>query len=93
MPSAESAAYLPRRWTEHRPTRDPSFSVNLSATQNNVYYTAYVSESLSGPFVAEAIAVGTGGDLLLAVKTSDRPTLFMIVTATETAPALGAELE
>ncbi len=69
------------------------FGVCLETSQTGAYYTAYVSESLAGPFKAEAILPGTGLGIELLMETRDRPSLFVIVSATETAPALGAELE
>lgn len=69
------------------------FAVNVRATQRNVFYTAFVSETLAGTFVAQADSVpGNGQAMTVDIPVGDRPSMFVQLVATSEPFAAGAPL-
>ena len=73
-----------------------TFSLTLSGTDAGFWYTAFASDSVEGPYVAEADSVrGTGGTLALTLDAdaAEHPARFVRVAVSREPCAAGVSLE
>jgi hypothetical protein len=73
------------------------FSVSVGNVKEGFYYTAFTSESLTAPFVADRSILATSADaadvLGFELPTTDGPSLFVRIVVTSAPYARGAVLE